>query len=348
MSNVTLRDVAEKAEVSTATVSRVINDSGFVSPELKETVNKAISDLGYVQNGIARSLITRTTHTIAYVTADIANPYMITVARAIESLVQQQDYNLLMCSTKGDAVRESECLQMLMERKVDAIVLNGSGYNESLVTSISKQIPVILLHRRYADTQFRGDYMGSDNETGIRLLTQHLLAFNHQKIFIIKGAKSASTHMDRFNSFVATMKEAGIKVDENYPYQFGDNFTMETGYAAILYICAMVDRPTAVLAFNNTLALGALKGIAENHVRVPEDLSIACFNDINHRELMTVRPTVYHIDPTEVGRQVGTALLERLENPDLPYREIEAKGELISGNAVSTPTHSFGRRCKSV
>ena len=344
MTNVTLKDVAEKAEVSTATVSRVINGNCYVRPELKELVNRTIKELGYVQNGVAKSLITRTTHTIAYVTADIANPYMVTVARAIESIVQQEGYTLLMCSSTGDADQERERLQMLMARKVDALVLNGTGYNQELVVEISKQIPVVLLHRRYNDPTFKGDYMGSYNNEGIRLLTQHLLDVGHEKIFIIKGAIRASTHLDRFESFVTTMKSAGINVDENYPYQFGDSFTHECGYAAIEHICAIDDKPTAILAFNNTLCLGALNGIQENNIRVPEDLSIACFNDINHRELMSIRPTVYSIRPTEVGLQVGEALLERLKNPDLPYRVMEPKGELIPGNAVNTPSHSFKRK----
>jgi len=344
VANVTLRDVAEKAEVSTATVSRVINGNGYVSPELKELVERTIDELGYVQNSVARSLITKTTHTIAYVTADIANPYMVTVARGIEGIARDSGYTLLMCSATGDPEQERECLKMLMARKVDALVLNGSGYNKELIVEISKQIPVALLHRHYNDPSFMGDYMGSDNDRGIRLLTKHLLSFGHRKIFILKGAERTTTHQERFNGFAATMKEAGIEVDKHYPYQYGGDFTPECGYNALEYICAMDDKPTAILAFNNTLGLGALKGIQENNIRVPEDLSVACFNGINHRELMSVRPTVYDIDPTEVGLQLGTALMERIENPGLPFRMFEPQGELITGNAVSTPTHSFGRK----
>jgi len=346
MGYATLKDVAERAEVSTATVSRVINGNSYVSPELKEVVERAISELGYVQNAVAKSLITRTTHTIGYVTADIANPYMVTAARAIEDIVHNHDYNLLMCSTNGDPARESGTLKMLMERKVDAIVLNGSGFNKEMVVEMSKQIPVILLHRNYIDPQFCGDYMGSDSRKGAELLTKHLLAFGHEKIFIIKGAEQASTHVERFEGFAAAMNEAGILVDKDYPFQYGNDFTFECGYAAMEYLCKMADKPTAILAFNNTLALGALKGMQENHIRVPEDLSVVCFNDINYRELMTVRPTVYSIDPTEVGNIVGTALIERLNDPALPNRVFEPCGELVAGNAVSAPTHSFGRRIK--
>lgn len=335
MSSITLKDVAERAEVSTATVSRVINGNCYVSPELKEVVERAIVELGYIQNGVARSLITRTTHTIAYVTADIANPYFITAAKAIEDIIQ--DYNLLTVSTKGESRRESECFKMLMERKVDALILNTSGYNEKEVVEISKQIPVILLHRRYSDSEFRGDYMGSDNTQGIRLLTEHLLSFGHEKIFVLKGNHRASTHLERFESFASTMGDAGITVDDSYPFQFGDDFTIQCGYDSVSHICGMEDKPTAVLAFNNSLALGALMGMQAHNIRVPEGLSIACFNDLSHRELMAVRPTVYFIDPTEVGEMVGKALLERLEEPDLPFRTFEPKGRLITGNAVSPP-----------
>lgn len=342
--NITLHDVAKRANVSIATVSRVLNGTGKVSPDITKAVEEAIDELGYYQNSIARSLKTRSTFTIAFVTADISNPYMITVARAVEEIVSHHKYTLLMCSTKGSVEQEKEYLQMLMARRIDALVLNGTGYNESLVVKISKQIPVILLHRRYAHPDFRGDYVDSDNESGVRLLTEHLLSFGHRKIFIIKGNKKASANIDRLEGFKKAMNKVGINVNENYPYQYGEEFSMASGYAAIDYLCSLQDRPTAVLAFNNTLALGALKSMMSNNVRVPEDLSIVSFNQIDYRELMVVRPTVYAIKPTEIGLSIGYALIERLADNQIPYRELFTSGELIPGNGVSIPTQDFGRK----
>ena len=133
------------------------------------------------------------------------------------------------------------------------------------------------------------------------------------------------------------MRENGVTVDEGYPFQYQGDFTKRSGYLAVEHLCAMAEKPTAILALNNTMALGALACMKARNLSAPEDISIAAYNDIENKELMTVRPTVHSIDPRQIGLHAGRALLERLENNGLPNRDIVEKGYIIPGNAVSIP-----------
>ena len=335
---VTLREVALQAGVSVATASRVLNKIGSVHPDIQQAVHAAVEELGYYQNTIARSLKTNATLTIGFLTADISNPYMIVVARAIEDIVRGKKYNLLVCSTEGDPERELEYLRVLMGRSMDALVLNGTGRNADFIEKISRRIPVLLVHRRYNSPGFRGDLIDSENEQGMFELTDHLVSLGHRKIFIVKGRALTSSNSERLKGFCAAMQsKAGITVDAQYPFQFDGDFSMRSGYDAIEHMCTLPDKPTAVLTFNNSMALGALEGLRARSLRVPEAVSIATYNNIDFRSLMSVRPTVYHVDPRDIGLQAGYALLERLEDPGLPNRELIVKGCMIPGNAVSVP-----------
>ncbi len=335
--NATLKDVARKAGVSIATVSRVLNGSYNVSTEIQQRVSGAIDELGYYQNSIARSLKTRSTFTIAFVTFDISNSYTIMVAKAVEDLVREKKYNLLVCSTEGDPEREREYLKMLLGRNVDALVLHGTGLNGDCIEQISKKIPVVLLHRRYSIPGC--DLVDSSNEKGMYELTKHLLLFGHRKIFLIKGDANTSTSNERLRGVRRAMQEYGVLLEEDYPFQYDGDFTEDSGYQAINYLCSLKEKPTAILAFNNSMALGALECLKGKKLTAPEDVSIASFNAIDHKDLMTVRPTVYSIDPKEIGMAVGRALLERLESEDreMATREFIVQGTLIPGNAVNIP-----------
>ena len=341
---VTLRDVAKRAGVSIATVSRVLNNTNYVNPEVRQTVEAAIEELGYYQNSIARSLKTNLTMTIGFVTADISNPYTITVAKAIEDLIREQKYNLLVCSTAGDPERELEYLRLLMGRNIDGLVLNGTGFNQEFVTAISGRIPVILVHRRYDIPGFRGDLVDSDNESGSYGLTKHLLTFGHRRIFVIKGECNTSSHNERYAGFCRAMAEAGIVIKDDYPFQYKGDFTQESGYRAVEYLCTLKEKPTAILALNNTMALGALECMKMRNLSAPEDISIAAYNDIENKDLMTVRPTVHRIDPRIIGLHAGKALLERLKDNNIPNREIIEDGYIVPGNAVSIPTGAINSK----
>jgi len=339
--NATLKDVAALVGVSNATVSRVLNGSAYVSQDLSKRVKEAVEELGYNQNIIAKSLKTNSTLTIAFITADISNPYMITVAKAIEDLIHVENYHLLVCSTQGDPKRELDHLKLQMGRNIDGLVINTTGYNSEYVTEISNRIPVILIHRDCKVPGFKGDLVDTDNEEGVYELTKHLISFGHRRIFVIKGDRHTSNNAKRFTGFCNAMAEIGVEVDDAYPYQYDGKFSEKCGFMAIEHLNSLPQKPTAVLGLNNTMTIGALKGLATYKISVPDSISIVGYNGIDNIDLFTTRPTIHFIDPAEVGFAAGKALLERLKRSDMPNRELMLKGHMIYGNAVSTPSDNF-------
>jgi len=335
--NATLKDVAALVGVSNATVSRVLNDSAYVSRDLSKRVKEAVEELGYNQNIIAKSLKTNSTLTIAFITADISNPYMITVAKAIEDLIHAENYHLLVCSTQGDPKRELEHLKLQMGRNIDGLVINTTGCNSEYVAEISNRIPVILIHRNCNVPEFRGDLVDTDNEEGVYALTKNLISFGHRRIFVIKGDKHTSNNFMRFTGFCKAMAEIGIYVNDAYPYQYDGKFSEKCGIMAIDHLSSLATKPTAVLGLNNTMTIGALKGLAAHNISVPDSISIAGYNGIDNRDLFAVRPTIHFVDPVEVGFAAGKALLERLKRNDVPNREFVLKGHMVCGNAVGVP-----------
>jgi LacI family transcriptional regulator len=334
--SVTLREVAKKAGVSVATISRVLNQTSYVSPKIQTAVQEAISELGYYQNSAARSLKTNTSMIIGFVTADISNPYMITVAREIEDLIWERKYSLLVCSTHGNPTRELEYLKLLMGRGIDGLVLNGTGFNQEFVAEISKQIPVVLVNRTISHPSFQGDLVDSDNEEGMYRLTKHLVDVGHRRVFLVKGADVSSTRL-RVQGFVRAMDEVGVKIGDDYPYQYGSDYRTETGVKAVEKLISVKPQATAIAALNNTLALGVLKGLYSHNLRAPENISVVHYNSIDYYEMMTVRPMMHHVDPSEIGKAAGKALLSRIESRETPNQEIIVNGRIIPGNAVSFP-----------
>jgi len=335
--SVTLRDVAVKAGVSVATVSRVINHDDRVNPKMRKAVLKAKDELGYYQNVIARSLKMNSTFTIGFVASDISNTYLMQVAKEIENLINARQYSLVVCSTEDNKEQELRHLQLLHGRNIDGLVLNGTGMNEQFILEMNKRTPTILLHRRLKSPEFVGDLIDTDNEQGAYLLTKHLTDLGHKRIFAIRGPTIHSIAMERFAGYKRAMKEIGVEINDKYPYMFEGDFFAKSGYDAVEYMCSLPLLPTAIISFNSTMTVGALKCLKSRNINIPEDISVVSTNYIENLELMTVRPTVIDYDPIVLGKQAGQALLERLEDNSIKSREFLFNAKIMHGNAVSCP-----------
>lgn len=330
----TLHDVARQAGVSIATVSRVLNKSYYVSEKIVEQVLQATHELGYYPNSIARSLKTHSTNTIGFVVSDISNTYHISIARAVEDVLKQRDYNLIVCSTENKQERELGYLQLLIS-KVDGLILNSTGKNNDFIADLNRKIPMVLVNRRLELPNFIGDLADSNNRLGTYELTRRLLAFGHHKIYVIKGSPTLSNARERYSGFKQAMNEYGYDVPESYPFQFDGDFTLESGRQAIENMFTLSNKPTAVLALNNMMAIGALETLQTKHVRIPEQLSFANFDGIDHVELMSIRPALAYFDPSRIGTQVGKAILERIDDNTIANREFIFEPILSAGNSIT-------------
>ena len=339
---VTVKDVAKFANVSIATVSRVLNGNYYVSPEIADRVNAAIKELQYYPNSVARSLKTRSTKTIGFVVSDISNSYHITLAKAVEDVISVEGYNMIVCSTKGSKERELTYLQLLQSKNFDGLLLNSTAENNDYIASLN--MPMILINRKLKIPNFIGDIIDTDNFQGSYLLTKQLLQLGHRKIFVIKGPKNLNNAFERMQGFISAMKEYGIVVDDQYPFQFEGNFTLKSGYEAVEQIGSMEEKPTAIIALNNMMSVGALKCMKEKNINAPEDLSIVSYDGIDNLELMSTRPSTAQFHPYEIGRCAGEAILQRIENPNMENRTFIFPPTMVAGNAVSIPTDNLSQK----
>ncbi|MBR0173248.1 MAG: LacI family DNA-binding transcriptional regulator [Lachnospiraceae bacterium] len=331
----TIKDVANRADVSIATVSRVINHVGRVKPHLRDRVMKAAQELHYVPNNVARSLKSYRTASIAYVISNISDPFFTTIARGIENYIQESGYNLILCSTGHSREREAEQLKLLVEKKVDGIIINTSGFNDDMICEISRQLPVVLSNRRIDSPGFVGDFVDTDNVGSAYELTRRLLHRGYSRIGIINGPLHVSTTKERFRGFCMAMSEAGITVDENYIYRYNENFSEQSGYNGAKYLLSLDPPPQALMICSSALAFGAMQYFTEAGISVPDELSFVCLGDLIHRDLLRSIPTVASVNLMDMGNKMGELLLERVQSESfIPNREIRFSSTYLDGNSV--------------
>ncbi len=214
----------------------------------------------------------------------------------------------------------------------------GTGFNHEFIASISQQIPIVLCGRKINFPSFKGDFADSDNTTGAYQMTQHLIEKGHRRIGVICGQQSISSGIERIEGFRRAMQSIGVSVDDHYPYQFYGNYNCsDSGHEGAQHLLSLDLPPTAVLAMNNELAVGALRYFRTHSIRVPEDISLICYGNILNRDLFYIQPSYIDMDPRIIGTRVGELLIQRIEHKnELPNREILFAPVLVEGNSVKS------------
>ncbi len=216
----TIRDVASRAGVAPITVSRVINDSDYVSAATRKRVEAAIEELGYVPNMLGPSLRFKQTMTLALLLTDITNPFWTTVARGVEDVAQANGYSIILCNTDESEVKQEQYLDMLLRRRIDGIVLVPARSVPEPIYAIRKQnIPVVILDRQIPGLDV--DIVRADSEDGAYQLTEHLLSLGHRQITMLAGPQAVSTAVDRVSGFRRALTDAGLPEDTAQIYWGG-------------------------------------------------------------------------------------------------------------------------------
>ncbi len=318
----TLKDVALKAGVSIATVSRVLGGEYPVSAVTKQRVLEAVGALDYHPNGVARSLRSAKTHTLGVLVPDLANPYFMKLIRAIENTVNDVGYHLLVASSSENANQERDLLRIFLEKRLDGVViapvsLNGSGVFSSF---ISEMVPVV-----FVDRTITGLFVDSVREEGRRSsqkLTNYLIDQGHSEIAIINRHGATSTANEREQGFRDAMLSAGIDIQKEYVVA-GD-YDQETGYRAGKRFLSLGKKtPTAVFCTNNLIALGLLQAVYEVGGHVPNDLSVVSFGDPFTADFISPKMTIVVQNPVQVGTQAARVLLRKLEGTETQERPEE-------------------------
>ena len=331
----TIRDVAEQAGVATMTVSRVINNSGYVSDATRAKVESAISDLGYVPNMLGPSLRFNQTNTLALILTDITNPFWTTVARGVEDAAQEQNYSVILCNTDENLKKQDQYLNMLLKRRIDGILFVPADNQAESVQLIQKQnVQVVVLDRIVPNVDV--DVVRGDSFGGAYQLAKHLVELGHQEIAVLSGPQNIFTSTERVAGFRQAMVEAGL--EHNLDHVYWGSFRQNPGEIAERALQSS-PHPTAFLAVNNFIANGALQTFSEAGLRIPEDISLVSFDDIpviiNPNPFLTVS-----VQPAyEMGYQATQLLLERLRNegPD-ERQEIVLPTEIFIRQSTAPPS----------
>ncbi len=339
MSQMTIKDIARKAGVSTATVSRVINGIGNVNEEMRDRVRAVIEASGFKPNFSARSLKVNRTFTIGLILSDISDRYYSLMTKAIADGLPSSDYSLVVCNTDNLPEKEKWYFDFLSSKHVDGIILNTAGGIDDEIYRLSHEIPIVLVNRQiraYPDPRARIDFVGSDDLRGAITMTDLLLKNGHRRIGILNGDLSVSSGRDRLEGFKRSMKAAGIDTEQDYPYLYINKFDAATGYQGMEYLLSCSPAPTAVLTMNDSITIGALKYCRENDLAIPDRLSLIAYGDVDNSELFTVTPTCISLTPHTIGQRAVKCLFDRIQDPDLRSREIIFASTLVYGDSIAS------------
>jgi len=325
----TIKDVAKRVGVSTATVSHVINETRFVSEGLRDKVLRAIQELHYQPNAIARSLVKRKTHTIGIIITDILNPFYTAIVRRIEDVTYRAGYSVMLCNTDEDPSKEQLYIQILLEKRIDGLIISTvfQGHPHPLLTRL-KTIPLVAIVRKIQG--LASDAVLGDNLNGARAAIDHLVQLGHRRIGMISGPPGLSSGAERLEGYKKALGEHRIPWEERW-IKIGD-FKRESGYSLTKEIFEKSPRPTALFVANNQMTIGALQALKELGIRIPEELSLVSFDDMEWYGFLDPPLTAVEHSPYLMGKTAGEMLLQRIghkrKNPKrvlLPSRLIVRK-----------------------
>jgi len=324
----TIKDVALRAGVSVTTVSHVVNDTRHVSAKGRERVEEAIRELGYVPNAMARSLKSNTTSTLGMLIPNSSNPYFAEIVRIVEDRCFGAGYTLVLCNTDDEPRRQSVYLQVLAERRIDGLIVvsTGAGDDDSLVTQLhGLRIPTVLVDREIADPAC--DLVETAHMQGGLLAVRHQLSLGHKRIACIGGPVGVMPSEQRIEGWRMALAEAGTAPNADALLWRG-GFTSQGGYEAMHAILRTEEAPSAVFVCNDLMAIGALRAAHESGVRVPDELSIVGFDDIE-LSAYTSPPLTTVAQPKErIGALAVDMLLERVGGKRRDARKVVLQPEL--------------------
>lgn len=330
-----MKDIARLAQVSTSTVSHVINGSRFVSDEIREKVMRIVAELNYTPSAVARSLKVRETKTIGLLVTATNNPFFAEVMAGVEQYCQQHQYNLIIAATGGDAKRLQQNLQTLMHKQVDGLLLmcGDSRFQADIELAIS--LPLVVMDWWF--TELNADKILENSALGGYLATKALIDAGHRKIGIITGNLKKSVAQNRLQGYKNALSEAKIALNPHWIVE--SHFDFEGGVLGIQSLLTQSSRPTAVFCCSDTIAVGAYQAIQQQGLRIPQDLSIMGYDDIELARYLSPPLSTICQPKAELGKLAVEALLQRIKNPNENYRTLVLEPTCILRGSISTPSN---------
>lgn len=329
----TIVDVAQHAGVSVGTVSNVLSGARRVSPETRGRVEDALRELGFRPNRVARALSQRRTHTVGMVVPDVTNPFFAALILTAEQALAERGFAVLFGNAGNDADVEARYLAEFAERRVDGLVAATSGVAPELLAAVAEQLPTVLVDRTIDG--WPGDTVVGDDRRGMALAVAHLAGLGHERIALLDGDHGLSTGRARLDGAIERLAALGL---EPVSVTAGP-FTLESGYErASGLLSASSDRPTAICAANDLLAIGALRAAASRGIDVPGALSVTGFDDIAFAAYTSPPLTTVRQQPRRIASAIVDVLTRRIEDPAAAPAQVVVDAELVvRGSAASSP-----------
>jgi LacI family transcriptional regulator len=309
---VTIQDVAARAGVSAMTVSRVLNKSLRVAPETRRRVEQVVQELGYVPNALASGLQKGRTSTIALIVSDITNPFFTMIVRGVEDTAQRNGYTVIIGNSDESAEKERQYVTALLSKRIDGLLIApASNASRTTLEAVSRQrIPFVLVDRDVEGVA--SDTVIGDNIGGARTLTHHLLSHGHRRIALINGQRDVATARDRQRGYEQALRDYQLAPDPALIVE--SHYDRDGGFRAMQYLLALPaeQRPTAVFAANNFLAVGVIEALRAARLTIPDDMKLVAFDDIELVSAIYPFLTVMAQPVRSFGTIAAQFLFERL------------------------------------
>jgi LacI family transcriptional regulator len=333
---VDIRDIARRARVSTATVSRTVNQVSTVDAQLAKRVWKAIEELGYFPNRQARALVSGRSRVFGLIVSEITNPFFPEIVQTFENLAVEQNYEILLTSTIHDPKRMELAVRRMIEGRVDGVAILTFGMEEELLEHLRfRNLPLVFIDvgpKAPRVSNIRVDYAH-----GIRQAVQHLAAMRHERIGFVTGPPGLRSAIVRRDAFKESMREIGLPAKPEFIVE-GDH-RLEGGKEALRMLSRLKERPTALLCSNDMTAIGVMRRAFDLGISVPKQLSVVGFDDTRLADFMIPPLTTIQMSQTELAKFAFNALLDEV-NRDIPKpagTEFLLKTQLVLRSSTTFP-----------
>ena len=331
----TIKVIAERGGVSVTTVSRVLSGQAEkyrISKKTEELVTGLAEELNYEPNMLARSLRMKQTFTIGMIVPDISNPFFASIARFVEIESRRAGYSVIVCDSQEDTALEEESIKVLEMRKVDGMIICPVGRESQSIVKVSKlNIPIVIVDRYFPEMNL--SCVVSDNYNGAIQAINHLIEKGYRKIAFIQGLCDTSVNKERLKGYIDAHKQNDLPVNESLVV--GEDFGEQNGYIGAKILLNGAERPTAIFGGSNLISLGAIRAISEEHLRIPDDISLIAFDDQPYFDFLTTPITSVRQKKEELGKISITLLLGELDGHGVPdKKKIVVPTELVARKSV--------------
>ena len=313
---ITIKDIARIAKVSPATVSMVVNDRPGVSEETKYRVLRIVQALQYTPNLIARSLVKRHSNFITMLITNISNPVFAEIACGVDDVLRKHEYTLSIILTYDDRELETKEIESVLARGMNGLLTCAPLLdNSNIAKLVENNFPVVSILRRVYNCDDL-DYVIVDSTKGAYLATEHLIRLGHKKIGFIKGPSHTSSGIEKQEGSISALKDYGLTISEDL-IQAGD-YSRKSGYLATNHLLKMGsrERPTAIFAANDHMAIGAFEAIWDAGLKTPEDMALVGFNDVEATSLRTIEITTIAHPKRRMGQLAAKRLIDKIEEKE--------------------------------